>query len=62
MAMSTVACLSGTLARQRAKAVCASIPHYFHCSPHHVFVCADRDIHHSHLSSVYDADIKAFME
>ena len=43
MAMSTVACLSGTLARQRAKAVCASIPHYFHCSLQHVCVCADRD-------------------
>ena len=62
MAMRAAACLSGVLARQRARQVRASISHYHQCSLKHVFVRADRDTHHRHLSFVHDADMDASKE
>ena len=62
MAMRAAACLSGALARQRARQVRASISHYHQCSLKHVFVRADRDTRHRHPSYAYDATINAFQE
>ena len=55
-----VPCLSGILARQRARQP-APTPHNFQCSPLHVFFRADRNTHHRHLTFVCDA-FNAFNE